>query len=60
MRNLRLSDKDKEAIAAIRERYGLASNADAIRLALAEWSKRLKEHHAGAAPPQVRYSNRIY
>ena len=37
-----LEDADKEAIAAIREHYGLSSNDDAIRLALREWYRHIK------------------
>ena len=33
---LPLEDKDREAIAAIREHYGVQSDADAIRIALRE------------------------
>jgi hypothetical protein len=42
-----LEDKDKEAIVAIREHYGLSSNDDAIRLALREWYRHIK---AGPTP----------
>jgi len=42
-----LEDKDKEAIAAIKEHYGLSSNDDAIRLALRELLRRLQ---AGPSP----------
>jgi Arc/MetJ family transcription regulator len=42
-----LEDKDKEAIATIREHYGLSSNDDAIRLALREI---LRQMQAGPTP----------
>ena len=34
---IRLEDVDKAAIRAIRERYGLSTNDDAIRFVLREW-----------------------
>jgi Arc/MetJ-type ribon-helix-helix transcriptional regulator len=33
-RTIRLSEQDREAIAAIREQYGLTSDSEAIRFAL--------------------------
>jgi Arc/MetJ family transcription regulator len=45
-----LEDKDKEAIAAIKEHYGLSSNDDAIRLALRELLRTLKKKEGGIPP----------
>jgi len=47
-----LEDKDKEAIAAIREHYGLSSNDDAIRLALREIMRQIKKE-AGVSHPAL-------
>jgi len=43
---LPLYEKDREAIKTIRERYGLNSDADAIRIALHELERLIK----GATP----------
>jgi sulfur relay (sulfurtransferase) DsrC/TusE family protein len=40
---LPLEQKDREAIAAIREYYGLHSDADAIRMAIHELSRRVQK-----------------
>jgi Arc/MetJ-type ribon-helix-helix transcriptional regulator len=45
-----LEEKDKEAIAAIREHYGLSSNDDAIRLALREWHRHITRRAANPTP----------
>jgi sulfur relay (sulfurtransferase) DsrC/TusE family protein len=39
---LPLEEKDREAIAAIREYYGLHSDADAIRMAIRELERAIK------------------
>ena len=40
---LPLEDKDRKAIAAIREHYGVQSDADAIRIALRELLRTIKK-----------------
>ncbi len=40
---LPLEEKDREAIAAIREHYGMKSDADAIRIALRELLRTIKK-----------------
>ena len=44
---LPLGDKDRAAIAAIREYYGLHSDADAIRIALRELERAIKKPKNG-------------
>jgi transposase len=39
---IRLEEQDREAIAAIKEHYGVASDSDAIRLALREIGRSIK------------------
>jgi hypothetical protein len=41
---LPLYEKDREAIKTIREHYGLRADADAIRVALHELERVIKEH----------------
>ena len=41
---LPLYEKDREAIKTIREYYGLRADADAIRVALHELERMIKEH----------------
>ncbi len=45
-----LEDKDREAIAAIREHYGVGSDADAIRIALRELLRTIKNKERGTRP----------
>lgn len=40
---IHLEDKDKEAIAAIREHYGITSDVGAIRMALRELLRSIKQ-----------------
>lgn len=47
---LPLYEKDREAIKTIREYYGLRADADAIRVALHELERMIKE---GASPTQT-------
>jgi Arc/MetJ family transcription regulator len=39
---IRLEEQDREAIAAIKEHYGVASDSDAIRLALRKVLREIK------------------
>ena len=45
-----LEDTDREAIAAIREHYGVASANDAIRIALRELLRAIKNKESGIPP----------
>ncbi len=45
-----LEDKDREAIVAIREYYGVQSDADAIRIALQELLRTIKNKEHGTRP----------
>ncbi len=47
---LPLEDKDREAIAAIREHYGVQSDADAIRIALRELLRTIKKEQRKERP----------
>ncbi len=52
---LPLEDKDREAIAAIRDYYGVTSDVDAIRIALRELHRRIQ---IDTPPkPQIRNGN---
>ena len=50
---LPLEEKDREAIAVIREHYGLHSDADAIRMAIRELERAIKREK------NVRNSNTV-
>ncbi len=47
-KTIRLEDKDREAIAAIRDYYGVGSDNDAIRVALREMLRNIKQARAQA------------
>ena len=49
---LPLSEHDREAIAAIREHYGARSDAEAIRIALRELYRRIKQENSTACGQQ--------
>lgn len=53
------SDEDKAHIEAIRAHYGCSSNAAAIRRALQEHAKQIKEPAVKPSQP-IRYSRRVY
>jgi hypothetical protein len=48
-----LEEKDREAIAAIREHYGVQSDADAIRIALRELHRTIKKESGSVCGQQA-------
>ena len=59
-RTIRLSEQDVQAIAAIREEYGLTSDSEAIRFALHTiWREIKQEKRLPQAPNKERHSHPI-
>ncbi len=50
-RTIRLSEQDREAIAAIRKRYGLASDSEAIRFALHTMWREIRQQGTPSPTP---------
>ncbi len=54
---LPLYEKDREAIKTIREYYGVRTDADAIRIALHELERVIKERPDAQAPQKEHFSS---